>query len=96
MTKRILRITELLSTLNPSTLEIIDETQMHRGHAGVDGTHTETHLKIKISADFGKVSALEKHRMINMLVKEEFAKGLHALSIEIAHVIPAKVGIQNL
>ena len=82
MTNRISRITDLLSALKPSNLEIIDESRMHRGHAGVDGTHEETHLKIKITADFGEVSTLEKHRIINALVKDEFEKGLHALSID--------------
>lgn len=83
MTNRISRITTLLSILHPSSLEIIDESQMHEGHAGIDNTHTETHLKIRISADFGKATALEKHRRINSIVKEEFEKGLHAVSIEV-------------
>jgi len=87
MTNRISRITTLLSILNPSALEIIDESQMHRGHAGVDSTQEETHLRIKIAADFGEVNTLEKHRIINDIVKDEFKRGLHALSIEVVNVI---------
>ena len=83
MTNRILRITKLLSPLNPSSLEMIDESYMHRGHAGVDRTHTETHLKIKIKADFGDMKLLDKHRKVKELIKEEFDKGLHAVSIEV-------------
>jgi len=87
MTTRIARITDLLSILNPSSLEIIDETIMHKGHAGFDGIHAETHLKIKICADFGAVTVLEKHRMINSLLKAEFDSGLHALSLDIVKAV---------
>lgn len=83
MTNRISRITKLLSILNPSSLEVIDESYMHHGHVGVDINHEETHLKIKIAAAFGDISALEKHRKIKAVIKEEFDKGLHAVSIEI-------------
>ena len=83
MTNRISRITQALSVLVPSSLEIIDESEMHHGHAGVDGTQTETHLKIKINADFGQVSLIDKHRKINALIKDEFANGLHAVSIDV-------------
>ena len=83
MTNRISRITTLLSILNHSILEVIDESHMHKGHAGVDGIEQETHLKVRIKADFGSATAVGKHRIINSIVKEEFDKGLHALSIEI-------------
>ena len=69
--------------LNPSMLEIVDESYMHRGHAGVDSAYTETHLKIKIEADFGNMKLLDKHRKVKELIKEEFEKGLHAVSIEV-------------
>ena len=82
MTNRVSRITKLLSVLDPSMLEVIDESYLHRGHAGVDPSHEETHLRIKIKADFGALSLMGKHRKIHELVKEEFKRGLHALSID--------------
>ena len=83
MTNRISRITKLLSPLKSSILEIMDESHLHHGHAGVDGTQEETHLKIKIKAEFGGVNLLDKHRKIKALIKGEFDKGLHAVSIDL-------------
>ena len=77
------RITKLLSPLNPAHLEVIDESYLHKGHAGVNSAHDETHLKIIIQADFGNLKLLDKHRKIKELIKEEFDKGLHAVSIEV-------------
>lgn len=78
---RIFRVKNLLSCLNPSFLEIVDESQKHKGHAGVSGLEEETHLKIIISADFGDMKLLDKHRKVKELINLEFEKGLHAVSI---------------
>jgi BolA protein len=83
MTNRISRITKLLSVLNPSTLEIIDESYMHHGHVEVDGMHEETHLKINIKASFADMKLIDKHRKIKELIKAEFDNGLHAVSIRL-------------
>ena len=83
LTNRISRIKKLLTPLKPSILEIEDESLAHKGHAGVDGSQEETHLKIRIKADFCDMSLVEKHRKVKSMVKEEFDKGLHALSVEI-------------
>lgn len=83
MTTRIERITQVLSTLNPEILEIIDDSKSHHGHFGIDAQSSETHLKLRIKATWEVQSLLEKHRKINELVKDEFDLGLHALNIQI-------------
>ncbi|HJK86322.1 MAG TPA: BolA/IbaG family iron-sulfur metabolism protein [Candidatus Megaira endosymbiont of Nemacystus decipiens] len=77
------RIKKKLAVLNPHFLEILDQSALHIGHAGVDNNQTETHFLIKLSASTldGKTK-IQKHRMINELLKEEFSSGLHALSIK--------------
>lgn len=78
------RITiKLTENLRPQTLEVINNSHFHKGHLGDDGTG-ETHFAIKISAaELQNLSAVAAHRRINALLKEEFAKGLHALEIKV-------------
>jgi len=76
------RITSILTgALEPSHLELRDESAKHAGHSGarVEG---ETHyfLSIKSEAFRGK-SKVACHQMIYGLLGEEFKAGLHALSI---------------
>jgi BolA protein len=74
------RITKAIS---PNSLEIINESHLHAGHQeSFDGTG-ETHLRIKVVADkFEGMSRVDRHRVINALVAEEIALGLHAIAIE--------------
>lgn len=78
------RIEQILQkNLDISFLEIDDKSDSHIGHAGHNG-QGESHYDIKISAlDFEGLSLLAQHRAVNDLLKEEFSKGLHAVSIKI-------------
>jgi BolA protein len=76
-------IADKLATLKPNILEIIDESDLHSGHAGNPGSR-ETHFRITLSSNhFKSKSKLEQHKIVNQLLKEEFKNGLHALSIKI-------------
>lgn len=76
-------IADKLATLKPHILEIIDESELHKGHAGNSGA-SETHFRITLSSnDFKSKSKLEQHKLVNQILKEEFKNGLHALSIKI-------------
>lgn len=83
MQNRIDRIKEALSVLNPVCLDIIDESFLHKGHNGFIDENAETHLHIKIAADFGSTNMVAKHKRIYQLIKPEFDTGLHAISITI-------------
>ena len=83
LSSRIQRIKSLLSSLNPIFLEIIDESFLHKGHNGFIDDNSETHIHIKIKANFNNSSLLDKHKQINRLVKSEYNNGLHALRITI-------------
>lgn len=73
----------LTEAFKPTTLEVIDESHQHKGHAGVHGDRVETHFRVKIeSADFAGKSRIEQHRLINAALKDELAAGVHALAIE--------------
>lgn len=75
------RISTHLAALRPIALEVIDESEQHRGHGGWrEGG--ETHFRVIIrSALFDDLSRVERHRRVNELLKPEFEKGLHALAV---------------
>lgn len=75
------RISARLVTLNPLELDVIDESEKHRGHGGWrEGG--ETHFRVHIrAAAFDGVSRVERHRRINALLEDEFKAGIHALAI---------------
>ncbi len=73
----------LQKNLDPSFLEIDNKSENHIGHSGHNGKG-ESHYNIRISSPKLKdMSLLVQHRTINDLLKEEFASGLHAVSIKI-------------
>ena len=78
------RIDKILSKkLNNFLLEIIDNSNLHKGHNNFKGNE-ETHIKI-ILTKINKIptSRLNIHRLVNNLLEEEFKTGLHSLEIEI-------------
>lgn len=89
MTYRERMIDKLTVAFAPTLLEVIDESDSHHGHAGAHhgsgGHHAqgETHFLIRIvSSAFRDATRLQRHRMINEVLKEELAERVHALSIE--------------
>ena len=77
------RITRTLTdAFRPADLEVVDESHLHKGHAG-HRPGGETHFRIRIVAEaFRGKSRVEMHRMVNAALAGEFAGGLHALAIE--------------
>jgi BolA protein len=74
------RLTELLA---PTTLEVVDESAAHHGHAGSDGTGSGTHFRVRIgSALFDGKSRLARHRLVYDALRDYTDAGLHALAIE--------------
>lgn len=80
------RIEKRLSeALQPARLEVIDESHHHAGHQpDITGTG-ETHMRVRVVSErFSGVGRVERHRMVNTLLKAELDAGLHALAIEAA------------
>jgi BolA protein len=75
-------ITEKLSTaFTPQSVEVVDESHQHAGHAG-HREGGETHFRVYIVAEaFRGKSRLERHRMINETLAGELKGGVHALAI---------------
>ena len=78
------RIDKILSEVfNDFLLEIIDNSNLHKGHNSFTG-NDETHIKIILTKK-NKISInrLNIHRVINNLLEDEFKSGLHSLEIKI-------------
>lgn len=72
---------KLVAGLAPERLEIVDESRLHAGHAGAP-EGGESHFRVAVVARaFEGLSRVERQRRINALLADEFAVGLHALSL---------------
>jgi BolA family transcriptional regulator, general stress-responsive regulator len=75
---------KLTAAFSPQTILVIDESQLHAGHAGAR-PGGESHFRVKIVAHvFAGKSRLERHRLINEVLTEELSGRVHALAIEAA------------
>ncbi len=71
---------ERLAELNPVTLEIIDESAAHSGHAGAQSGGGHYRLII-VSEHFAGMNAVSRHRAIYRQLGELMDQRIHALSI---------------
>ena len=78
------QIAEKLSVkFAPSHLEVIDESEKHRGHGGYrEGG--ETHFRVRIASEkFDGMTRVAQHRAVMETVDAELKAGVHALAIEV-------------
>lgn len=70
-----------LAALNPESVEILDESGLHVGHAGAKdgGGHYQL---IIVSPAFAQQSAQARHRMIYAALGALMHKEIHALAIK--------------
>lgn len=74
---------KLAEALNPKFLKVDNNSNLHQGHLGDDGSG-ETHFAVSIESDSLKdLNKVAAHRKINSLLMDEFKNGLHALEIKI-------------
>lgn len=70
---------KLTEHLLPVFLSVEDESQNHHIPEGA-----QTHFKvIAVSSQFKGQNLVARHKMLNQLLKKEFATGLHALSMHL-------------
>jgi BolA protein len=69
-----------LAALNPTVLEIIDESHKHAGHAGARDGGGHYVLNI-VSAQFSGKNTVARHRMIYSALGELMKREIHALTI---------------
>jgi BolA protein len=75
----------LAERLAPSTLEVLDESAAHMGHAGQDGTGQGTHFRVRIASPlFAGKPRVACHRLVYDALRDfiDRDRGVHALAIE--------------
>jgi BolA protein len=74
---------KLAAAFHPERLEVIDESEAHRGHGGWregGGTHFRVVMR---AAAFDGMSRVERSRAVHRALAEELEAGVHALALEL-------------
>ncbi|MCK5666632.1 MAG: BolA family transcriptional regulator [Thiotrichaceae bacterium] len=75
------QIEEIITTsFKPEQLEILDNSQAHAGHAGVQNGGGHYHVNI-VSKDFEGKTQVQRHQLIYQALGNLMKKEIHALGI---------------
>jgi BolA family transcriptional regulator, general stress-responsive regulator len=77
---RLERLTQRLRALEPTRLDVVDDSHHHAGHAGAaDG---RGHFSVLVvSKHFEGLRGVQRHRLVFEVVGDLMATDIHALSI---------------
>ncbi|BBI99889.1 BolA family transcriptional regulator [Ferrigenium kumadai] len=70
-----------LASLDPVSLDIIDDSHKHAGHAGASGGGGHFALRI-VSAQFIGRNTVARHRMVYSALGDLMRRDIHALNIQ--------------
>ena len=72
----------ILKNYEPEYFSVIDVSEQHRGHKNFK-EDVESHFEIIIvSEKFKNLNRIERHRMVNQSLREEFLSDLHSVIIK--------------
>lgn len=84
MTRKDQIFSRLQAALSPQHLEVIDESEKHRGHAGYQ-EGGESHFHVVIHAQkLADLSRVARHRAVHQAIGAELMGQIHALSLDIS------------
>jgi BolA family transcriptional regulator, general stress-responsive regulator len=72
---------KLMIALQPTRLDVVNESELHAGHRNSPGTGNSHFRILIVSPAFAGKSRIERHRLVNDLLKDELAGGIHALAL---------------
>lgn len=80
----------LRAALQPTQLQVLDESADHAGHAGAGPYPYGTHFRVRIAAPaFAGKSRVAQHRLVYDPLRQMIAQGVHAIAIEVLQSDPA-------
>ena len=75
--------TRLNDAFDPEHLDVVDESEMHRGHAGFqEGGESHFRVAMRAASLEGK-TRIAQHRAVHAAIGAELLSEIHALSIEV-------------
>lgn len=76
--------TKLEAAFAPESLEVVNESNLHQGHAGDDGSG-ESHFRVAISAAaFEGQTRIARHRAVHKALGPDLIGRIHALALDIS------------
>ena len=73
----------LRDALDPTMLEVIDESAAHAGHSGARPEGYGTHFRVRIASPlFAGKARVARHRLVYDALERFIEQGLHAIAIE--------------
>jgi len=74
---------KLEAALTPSALDVVDDSESHRGHGGYqEGGESHYNLRIRAELFEGK-SRIARHRMVHAALGPELIGRIHALALDL-------------
>ena len=72
---------KLIEALQPTRLDVVNESHLHAGHRSSPGTG-ESHFRVLVvSPMFAGKSRVDRHRLVNAALAAELKDKVHALAI---------------
>ncbi|WP_425045770.1 BolA family protein [Primorskyibacter sp. S87] len=83
MTIRETIYTRLQEAFDPRELDVVDDSESHRGHSGYRGEGGESHFNVRIRADaFAGQTRVARHRAVHNALGDLVPR-IHALALDI-------------
>ena len=74
----------LQDKLQPTALEVLDESAQHADHAGASPSGEGSHIRVRVASPlFTGLSRVQRHRLVYDALQDFIDRGLHALAIEV-------------
>ncbi len=74
---------KLQAAFDPTVLEVVDDSESHRGHAGFQ-EGGESHFNVRIVAEvFGPMTRVARHRAIHQALGDITGR-IHALALDVS------------
>lgn len=73
----------LQAALSPRELDVVDDSESHRGHAGFQ-EGGESHYNVRIRSDaFAGLSRIARHRAVHNALGPDLMGRIHALALDL-------------
>ncbi|MDF3414102.1 BolA family transcriptional regulator [Sulfitobacter sp. M57] len=73
----------LQAALSPRELDVVDDSESHRGHAGFQ-EGGESHFNVRIRSEaFNGMSRIARHRAVHGAIGPELMGRIHALALDL-------------